>query len=122
MPPTNMLISQMYGVTTVTFRSNSILDSVLVEAIGQELYKLVDQQALRKLVLDFSAVKVLSSQMIGVLINLHKKSQEIKGRLILCALRPELKKVFEITRLDKILSFAENEDAALKALDAFSKQ
>jgi anti-sigma B factor antagonist len=110
----DLLISEIRGVCVVTFRTASILDAATVGTIAKQLYQLVDQEARRKLVLDFSEVRFLTSQMLGVLISLHKKSQAIDGKVVLCGIRTELGKVFKITRLDKMLSFAENEEAALE--------
>ena len=118
MAESGLIITRLFDVTTVTFRDTSILDGAVVEAIGKELYELVDSQALRKLTLDFTAVRFLSSSMLGVLIQLHKKSQAIKGRLVICGLKPELKKVFKIMRLEKVLQFADDEAEAMRLLNA----
>ncbi len=107
-------ISQIQDVTVVNFQQSSILDSAAVEAIGESLYKLVDEQARRKIVLDFTPVRFLSSSMLGVLIALQKKARTIKGKIVLCGLRPELMKVFKITKLDKMLTFADDEQQALR--------
>ena len=108
-----LLLQPIRDVTVVTFQDSSILDTLQVEAIGQELFALVDDKACRKLVLDFANVKFLSSSALGVLINLRKKADAIKGQIILCGLRADLKKVFEITRLDKLFKFREDENKAL---------
>jgi anti-sigma B factor antagonist len=117
MPATSLVVTEIKGVTVVSFQTGSIMDQPTIEAIGAELYALVDQQARKKIVLDFASVKFLSSQMLGVLIHLQKKARQIGGRLVLCAMRPELMKVFQITKLDKILEFAPDERAALAKLD-----
>jgi anti-sigma B factor antagonist len=117
MPSTGLVVAEIKGVTLVNFRSVSIIDLPTVEAIGTELYALVDQQARKRIILDFAAVKFLSSQMLGVIINVQKKAKQIGGRVILCAMRPELKKVFQITRLDKVLEFAADENEAMERLD-----
>jgi anti-anti-sigma factor len=70
----------------------------------------------KKLILDFGKVQFLASAAIGVLMNLHKKSTAIKGTVIICSLRKELMKVFEIMKLTKVLKFAANEDEALVQL------
>jgi anti-sigma B factor antagonist len=111
-----LLIQPIRDVTVVTFSDASILDAAQVQQLGEDLYDLVDNRARRKLVLDFSNVKFLSSSALGVLITLRKKSEEIKGRLLLCSLRPELRKVFKITSLDKLFEFYDNEEKALNAL------
>ena len=121
MPSTGLVISQIEGVTVVGFRSGSITDLATIESIGKDLYDLVDAQAKRKIALDFAAVRFLSSQILGVLISLQKKARQIGGRVVLCALRPELMKVFQITKLDKIMEFAADEGEALKKLGALGK-
>lgn len=121
MPPSGLVVTQILGVTVVNFGSASILDGTAVEKIGQELYALVEQQAVRKLLLDFSPVKFLSSQMLGVLIALQKKAQTIKGKVVIVGLRAELMKVFTITRIDKLFQFAANEEQAMPMFDAFTR-
>ncbi|HOF18178.1 MAG TPA: STAS domain-containing protein [Phycisphaerae bacterium] len=113
-----MVITRVQGATIVLFRTASILEGPAIEQIAQTLYALVDEQACRKLVLDFRAVNFMSSQMLGVLVSLNKRSAAIKGKVVLCALRGELKKVFEITRLDRIMNFAPDETEAIKQFDA----
>jgi anti-sigma B factor antagonist len=120
MPQSGLVISQIQDVTVVNFRNRSILDTVGVESISKELYALADEQARKKIVLDFSQVRFLSSQMLGVLIALHKKLREYDGRFIICGLQPELHRVFRITRLDKILEFAEDETQALAKFDVYA--
>ncbi len=119
--PSGLVINQIHGATVVNFRNSSILDGASVEAISRELYILIDQQAQKKVVLDFAEVKFLSSTMVGVLIALHRKAASIKGKVVLCGLRPELFKIFKIMRLDKELNFAADEPKALEAMDIFIK-
>ena len=119
MADSGLVISTYQDVTVVNFRDSSILDGVVMDAIDKELTPLIDQQARRKMILDFSEVRFLSSSMIGVLINLHKKSLAIKGKIVICGLRDDLMKVFKMARLDKMLAFASNETEAMKCLDVF---
>jgi len=119
MADSGLMISTYQDVTVVNFQDSSILEGVALEAINRELTPLIDQQARRKIILDFSQVRFLSSSMIGVLINLHKKSLAIKGKIVICGLRDDLTKVFKMARLDKMLTFAGNETEAMKCLDVF---
>lgn len=114
MADTRLLITDYAGITVVTFQDNSILDARQIEQIGQELYELVEKKDKRKLILDFSSVRFLGSQTMGVLINLHKKAVSAKGEVVLCSLRKDLMKVFKITSLDKVLKFFKDDAAALK--------
>ncbi len=112
----NLLIQTIREVTIVNFGDSSILDTLQVEQIGQELYALVDVKDRKKLLLDFSKVRFLSSSALGVLLTLQKKSAAIKGKLLLCGLRKELMNVFTISRLDRLFEFFEDEAAALASL------
>jgi anti-anti-sigma factor len=116
-----LVISKVADVTVADFRNAAVLDGETVERIGNALYQLVDAQAQRKIVLDFTNVRFLSSTMLGVLIALHKKAAAIKGMVVLCGLKPDLYKVFKIMKLDKLLKFAPDEQNALEILDVFRK-
>lgn len=116
MSGSGLVISHVQGATVAELIVPSILDGPVIESLASELYSLVDEQACRKLIVDFHAVGFLASQMIGVLVALNNKSNAIKGRLVLVGMRENLMKVFKITRLDKHLSFARDEGEALKVL------
>ncbi len=108
-----LLIHPFRDVIVVNFQDASILDTAQVEAIGDDLYDLVDNRGRKKIVLDFTKVQFLSSSALGVLITLRKKAAAIKGEIVICGIRKELMKVFEITNLTKMFTFAPNEEQAL---------
>lgn len=116
-----ILVEDYAGVTVATLTNSAILDAAMIDEIARQLYALVDEQNKQKLVLDFSNVRFLSSQTLGVLLNLNKKMAAIKGELVLCALRKELMKVFEIAKLAKMFRFFENDAAALASFDVHVK-
>ena len=119
MAKSKILVETLQDVTVVTFTDSSILEALVIQQIGEEIYKLVDEQAKRKLVLDFSRVRFMSSQALGMLINLRKKCQAIKGELIFCAVQPEIQKVFKIMNLTKIFKFVPSERDALAEFGVF---
>ena len=122
MAVSDLVVSETQGVTVVSFRNPSILDSAAVEKIGDELYAIVEQQAKRKILLDFAQVRFLSSQMLGVLLALHQKSGQIKGKVIIAGLQPKLFEVFKIMKLHKLLQFADTEEQGLSCFDSFAKR
>lgn len=113
MAAARLLIHAIRDVTVVTFVETHIRDLPQIEQIGTELYDLVDNRAVRKLILDFSKVQILSSQALGVLITLQKKMAAAKGKISLCSLKKELARVFDIAQLGKVFKFYPDEDAAL---------
>ncbi len=106
---------QQIGVNTVVeFQTASLMDLVELEVIGRELYKLVDEQDHRRLVLDFERVQYISSQAIGIVLNLQKRLTSLKGgRLILCGLGSRLMELIKITGLDRILVIKSSQQEAL---------
>jgi anti-sigma B factor antagonist len=122
MAETQLIVQEYSGVTVANFSGASILDGATVDALGKRLFDLVDNQARRKILLDFTQVKFLSSSMLGVLIRLKKRADAIKGRVVIVGLKPDLHKVFKITRLDKLFEFYDQEDDAMQALGAFGKR
>ena len=107
------------GYSVVEFTTDSLMNPMELEGIGQALYKLVDTQKRHKLLLDFTTVKYLSSQAVGIILTLNKKlSQFPDTSLILCGVGPQLLQLLKITRLDKILTIKPNQQEALKAVGA----
>jgi anti-anti-sigma factor len=100
----------------VKFLDRSILDTSTVEAVSRELLAMLNSRGVTRIVLDVHRVRFMSSQMIGTLIAMHKKSIEIGGKVVLCEVKPELDRVFRTTRLNKVLLFERTKDRALKKL------
>jgi anti-sigma B factor antagonist len=120
MANSQLMVHNIQDATVVNFRQTSILDSAVIDAISRELYAIIDEQATRKLVLDFSQVKFLSSQALGVLINAKKKADAIKGVIAIAGMKPDLQRVFKIMNLQKLFSFYDTEKDALAAFDVFT--
>ena len=114
--PGGLIITSVGDAVVVSFHSPRILDPLQIEPMGEELYALVDKQACRKIVLDFSNVRFLSSQMLGVLILLKKKVAGINGRLFLCAVHSDLQKLFRLMNLERVLPIVPDRHTALGVL------
>ena len=116
----NELLIQPYkDVTVVNFQNVSVLDSANIEALGRALLDLVEKQDTRKLVLEFSAVRFMSSQALGILIQLKKAMDPLHGRVVIAGIRPELHKVFKITNLHKLFVFQDTLDKALAEFNVY---
>ncbi len=113
MAKARLIIQHFADVTVVTFQDMALLQEQVIDEAAVALYELVDRKNKRKLVLDFSNIRMLASHMLSVLINLNKKSKAIKGDLVLCGLRDELKAVFTVTNLDKSFSLFTDASSAL---------
>ena len=108
-------VEDIGDVTVVNFVDRKILDEQNIQVIGEQLFSLVDESGRRKVLLNFHNVEYLSSAALGKLITLNKKVRGVSGQLRLCNIKSEIKEVFTITKLDKVLQIYENEEAALES-------
>jgi anti-sigma B factor antagonist len=108
-------VEDIGDVTLVKFVDRRIVDEQNIQIIGDQLFSLVDEVGRRKILLSFVNVEFLSSAALGKFITLQKKLQAAGGRLVLCAIDPEIYEVFEITHLDKFFTILKDEQAGLQA-------
>lgn len=120
MSQTRLIVQNLQGVTVVSFGASTMLDSAVIEQVGQELYALVDEKAAKRIVLDFDRVRFLASQAVSVLLTLKKKSDAIGAELAICSMRDELRRVFKIMNLEKLFRFYPTEKEALAAWDIYT--
>jgi anti-sigma B factor antagonist len=111
---TRFNIQTIDGVTIAKFIDNRILDEATIQVIGEQMYRLVDEHGLRKVILDFESVEHLSSAALGKLINMKKKMDAAGGQLAMCSLRKDLKKIFDVTKLTKVFDIKDTVEKALK--------
>lgn len=111
-------VQQVEKYTVVEFRNPSLMDPIELETIGRSLYRLVDEEDKRKIILDFEKVQFLSSQAIGIVLTMNKKLTALKtSKLILCGVGPKLMELLKITRLDRLLTIKPSQREALKVVD-----
>lgn len=94
----------MGEVTLVNFLDKRILDEQSVQAIGEQLFSLVDDLSRKQLLLNFGNVEYFSSPVLGMLATLNKKVKAAGGRLTVCNLDPQLNELL------RLLGLAGNED------------
>lgn len=68
------------------------------------------------LIVDISRVSVLTSAGIGLLVRLHKRLRAGGGRFIVCGLSDELKELFSITCMDRLLRVERDRAAAERGM------
>jgi anti-sigma B factor antagonist len=109
-------VSQTGGVTIVTFESATVLDIATSQVMAEALLHLADGPAPPRIIVDFSAVRFLASRMLSILVQLSKRAETHQGKVVICGLRSNLSRIFRVTQLDRLLTFADDRDRALAAL------
>jgi anti-anti-sigma factor len=105
---------QIGRVTVVTFTQRELLEEAIIQAVGEQLLALVEDHNCPRLILNLSTVKRLSTMVLGKLIALHNRVRTAGGRLALCGINPEIRGIFEILNLTRLLPIYVEEQEALQ--------
>ena len=105
------------GVHIIEFLRSDVLDAQYIEQLGDEIYhhlKPIDQP---RVVVDLHNVKFLSSAALGMLVALRKVVVEKKGGKIgIANVSPEIKQVFKMTKLHKLLNLQGSTEKAVRSV------
>ena len=102
-------------IAVVTILESRILDESNINEIGRQLMELVTKQYMVKMIIDMNEVKYLSSAVLRQFIALYKAIKAEKGDLKLCRVNPEVREVFKITQLDKMIEIKNDLDSAINS-------
>ena len=86
--------------------------AAIAEELKQFIRSLIDQETAPKLIIDFAAVDFVDSSMLGALLSIYKHLNTIKGQMVLCGMKSEVRHTFEITQLYKVFKIADNTETA----------
>ena len=103
-------VTKIGKVEVAQFKDKKILDESVLDELRVELFRLIADRPQLDLLLDFSNVEFMSSAMLGLLGQTHRKVNLLKGRLKMCCIAPPIYEVFKLTNLNKL--FAIHKDAA----------
>ena len=101
------------GITRVEFIDRNILDEANIQAIGEELARIIDGSGEPKMVISFANVDHLSSAALGQLISVNNRVRGKSGQLRLAEISPQIYEVFAITKLNKIFEIHETSSEAI---------
>jgi anti-sigma B factor antagonist len=96
------------------FPREVVLTGSEAEAAGEQLNALLAEPGLRRLLMNFGNVRSLSSLMLGKLVGLNSAAAAAGVRLALFNLRPEVREIFEVSRLNLLLRLHGDDADALQ--------
>jgi anti-sigma B factor antagonist len=108
-------IVQKDQIAIVTILESHILDDTNINDVGMQLMDLVKKQYMIKMIIDMVEVKYLSSAVLRHFIAVFKAIRAEKGDLKLCRIRPEVREVFKITQLDKMIEIKDDIESAVSS-------
>lgn len=92
------------------------VDVYTAPQLKQQMINLLEGGA-KALVVDLTKVDYLDSTALGVLIGGLKRMREREGNMVLVCPSPRIRRVFEITGLDKIFDIFDTAEAATESAD-----
>jgi len=100
------------------------IDDIIVEIVNFDRATLLEAEELkrqvnnkidsgyRKVIIDLTAVEYLDSTFLGIIVNTLKKVAKLGGDLKLVGFKPNVRSMFELTRLFRVFeSYSELQDA-----------
>jgi anti-sigma B factor antagonist len=109
-------VEQVGIVTVARFTLPEVMHADVIDSVGDRLLALVEDEGRRLLVLDFTSVRKLSSALLGRLVGLHRKLLAVQGRMALCGIEPEVRQVFDLCQLPRLLHLYPDRRAAVAAM------
>jgi anti-sigma B factor antagonist len=97
-------VEDVGDVTVVRFGRCKVLDRQNMQAVGEQLFRLVDELGRRKLLVNFGDVEYLDSLALSVLVTLNRKLRDLSGRLTLCNISPPVYQIFKTTKLNTLFN------------------
>ena len=108
-------VNKVGDVTVVRFKARKLVGEDNIFELGQELFRLVELDGVRKLLLNFDGVTYIASSVLGKLITLRKKMKDYGDILKLSNIRSDIYETFVTTRLNKLFDIEKDEADALTA-------
>ena len=90
------------------------IDSETAEAFGTALHASIATPGIEKVVLDFREVGFISSACLRVLMLGLKQARENKVMLVMAAMQPMLLEIFQLSRIDTLISCVSTIEQAMK--------
>ena len=103
-------------VTVVSFSTKLIYDVNTVEAVEANVRSLLDDEP-ENMVFNFSGVDFMVTRVINVLLVALKRVRTRGGEVYLAGMNANIRRVFDIMRLDVVFKIFETEEEALAGLE-----
>jgi anti-sigma B factor antagonist len=108
-------VAHVGDVAVVTFADDKLLEEVTIAEVGDALDEMIDENNRRKILLNFTKIRKLSSAALGMLSAVNRTMQKKGGQLRLCGIQNEVEEVFRITRMVRLFQIDKNELSSLEA-------
>jgi stage II sporulation protein AA (anti-sigma F factor antagonist) len=97
-------------------RLDGELDHHTADELRELASKAIEQENIRHIVLNLEQLTFMDSSGLGVILGRYKQIKQVNGEMVVCAISPAVKRLFEMSGLFKIIRLEETEEFALQRL------
>jgi anti-sigma B factor antagonist len=109
-------IAEQEDVVVITIEEER-MDAHNSSDLKEQMLQLFDEGKCN-IVIDLSKVRFIDSSGLGALVSGFKNASAREGSLKLCSLQPQVRSMFELTRLHRVFEIFNNLDEVLKSFKA----
>ena len=106
------------GILIVRFNRTEIYDIEAAEELAVELSQLAQTYSGQQWVIDLTGVKVIITPVVSGLLSAMRTDRESGGEAYLCGMAESVRRVMELSRLDRVFNTFETLQDALAAAKA----
>lgn len=93
------------------------IDHHYADALQKEMNKKMQHHVVKHMVFDFKNVTFMDSSGIGLIMGGYKKTDMVGGKLVLCNVRERIKKILQMSGVDKWIICEKDLKAVIKLIE-----
>lgn len=110
--PSYLQIIDVGEIVTIRFNDERLTDEDNIEQLGHELFAVVDQFGKRKVILDLTGLKMITSSVLGKMITLHRRLHRLEGKMVISNAGDYVTEILKTARLHDYFHVASNNELA----------
>jgi anti-sigma B factor antagonist len=111
----HILLNMMEGIVLVEVMTKDLKGPRPAKELGTELSRVLHQEGVQRLVIDFDKNRYLSSSGFAVLFNLVNQVKAMGHEIKFCGMASEIRLGASVVGLDKVVEIHDTRDAAIRA-------
>lgn len=97
-------------------RLSGELDHHSAEDLRDQATNAIEKYQIKHIILNLDQLSFMDSSGLGVILGRYKQIKQKHGEMVVCAISPSVKRLFEMSGLFKIISLESSENSALQRL------
>ncbi len=97
-------------------RLSGELDHHTADELREKVTVIIERDEIRHIVLNLEELTFMDSSGLGVILGRYKQIKQVHGEMVVCAISPAIKRLFDMSGLFKIIKMEPTEEFALQRL------